>query len=593
MLDMMMCPGDTAKSPPASPKSLVSLNSSVLASPSSLAQGAGYFPGSLAKDPANRRKMDTSFSSQARLISNNSSFGGRFGLGHDKYDFAPVVLTSEEKDHVAGTEVVLVSSDLNNLSAMSHSVAIEQESVNENCRAVSEHSAADYHDDFNQSAAARPQKIPPDMALDGSLMRQKSINQKRLREELFVALLERLQDELKLVEEVENLQDPALMGDWFSTTPMDKEGLLTGFSKKNRTGIIRNLTAILNEMDRAPTEEFLMSPSDMSRFLVTHDDLHDAILFCRKLVDMAIPESEMERGQGRWKFREGMRSAVGLVPPESPEILRGGDTSFFSLPSDSAETPMTSNVSVTTTITSAVTTPNGGGARSRPFKYPGLHLRRSIEIVAALLQKMSIACQRLCSMGNETWNLSAQDSISVTEDIKRTYLQIQAVDVTDMKALVDAFQLETSGHMLIRNISSDEDEIPQPPPFALQPILPPAPPVLPHRGLQARRSPRRHTALLPREHRRCNRNHVTNHSIGVNSDPGFFSPSSEDIRTWAENEEEDDNDDDRLKYDDLRRTVGSTDYDDAVEEREGPECDERENCDDRNADNKVDKCCNE
>jgi hypothetical protein len=283
------------------------------------------------------------------------------------------------------------------------------------------------------------------------LLEQKKINQRLVNEELLMAVLERLQDDIQLVADVQAV----FIG--CNEPPMDKQdGFLTGFPSESRTVIVRNLNAILTEMK---------SPSQVPGYAETHDDLREALFFCRTAVQMAVPVSEKEQGfdkisiepQGRWQFLDGLRATIGIIPPESPETVRGGDTSVFSLPSDSAKTPMTSNVSLTTTITSAVTTPFKDRARRQKSAPNGLQLRRTIEILSTILHKMAVACVGLSNINSEPWNLGAEASIRLTEDIKRNYLQLLAVKQEDVKALVNAFSPATDDMQTKNSIERDDE----------------------------------------------------------------------------------------------------------------------------------------
>jgi hypothetical protein len=303
--------------------------------------------------------------------------------------------------------------------------------------------------------------------------------------------------------------------------------------------------------------------------------LREALFFCRTAVQMAVPVSEKEQGfdkmsiepQGRWQFLDGLRATIGIIPPESPETVRGGDTSVFSLPSDSAETPMASNVSLTTTITSAVTTPFKDRARRQKSAPNGLQLRRTIEILSTILHKMAVACVGLSNINSEPWNLGAEASIRLTEDIKRNYLQLLAVKQEDVKALVNAFELYLPPLTITREVSTDaeDDDFPPQGSQAMTQILPP-PPVLMraapswvHSRVQVLEDT--DSRVLPAP---CNRR--TSRTPYRESD--LFSPATDDMQT--KNSIERDDNGYMEEYDDLRRTVGSNDYCDDEECRDGP-----------------------
>jgi hypothetical protein len=327
------------------------------------------------------------------------------------------------------------------------------------------------------------------------------------------------------------------------------------------------------------------SPSQVPGNAETHDDLREALFFCRTAVQMAVPESEKNQHfdkmsiepQGRWQFLDGLRATIGIIPPESPETVRGGDTSVFSLPSDSAETPMTSNVSLTTTITSAVTTPRNDRRRNQKSAPNGLQLRRTIEILSTILHKMAVACVGLSKINSEPWNLGAEASIRLTEDIKRNYLQLLAVQQEDVKALVNAFELYLPPLAITREVSKDDEDDypPQSSSQAMTQILPPPPllmraaPSWVHSRIQVLDDTDSRVVPAP-----CNRR-MSRTPPYRESD--LFSPATDDMQT--KNSVEHDDDGYMEEYDDLRRTVGSNDYCDDEECRDGPE--ERDGPDER------------
>jgi hypothetical protein len=438
-------------------QSPISYSSSPAASPSSFSRPAVNY--NYNNTQQQQQDVNTSFSSRAELIQR----GVLRNQQPTRYDFDPIVVP--DGDRVAGTEVVLPhqSDHLANMSAMSQSI-VDHDSLYGNSRAVSE-DEADTRDAGRcngNTAAALP--------LDDKSLRQKEINQRLVNEALLVEVLERLQDDTQLVADVQAVFSSC------NELPMDKQdGFLTGFASGTRTVIVNNLNAILTEME---------SPSQVPGNAETRDDLREALFFCRTAVQMALPELEKEQGfdkmsiepQGRWQFLDGLRATIGIIPPESPETVRGGDTSVFSLPSDSAETPMTSNVSLTTTITSAVTTPHKDRSRHQKSAPNGLQLRRTIEILSTILHKMAVACLGLSKINSEPWNLGAEASIRLTEDIKRNYLQLLAVKQEDVRALVNAFELYLPPLAITREVSKDdEDDFPPQESQAMTQMLPPPP----------------------------------------------------------------------------------------------------------------------
>jgi hypothetical protein len=378
--------------------------------------------------------------------------------------------------------------------------------------------------------------------LDSDLRRIKCRNQRRAKEDLIYAALERLQDDVQLVVDVEAIfggSDGIMMFDWFVKTPLDCEGILTGFSKDMRCSIVEKLNLILNEMEMVQTEEFFMSPTNVQEYSGSHDDLRDALLFCRTLVRMALSKTEKEslggcHETGKWKFLPGLRDALGMLPPPTPEFpkMGGGDSSFFTCPSESDETRTWSNMSFATTLKTEHTAPE-----TKPLsEMNGLHLRQAIYVMATLLQKLTIACHRLGSMpmndspekSGSTWTLETSESLDLTDQIKQTYLELLTMDARDIRLLIDAFEFKT-GEENRANTNTESSLIP--PPILME---------TPVKGDADRRSP-------------------------IESDI-FSSPDTEDMMTFYTDDCEEE-----FEYDDLRRMVGSNDRDDAEEERDGPE----------------------
>jgi hypothetical protein len=557
-------------------------HSSPAASPSSRIHNHSSRPLSNSFNHSNR--MQHQQQQQQDLV--NTSYSSATGLMRveirnlsNRYDFGPIVVP--DGDRVAGTEVVLPpTTDTLNLSAMSHSIHEDSLYNGNNSRTVSHDEDDLVQQQQQQNSGYHHLVEPPEendhgpYALDGALQNQKVRNQRRVKEELMVAAMERLQDDMQLIQDVQqvfgcdnhNMEEAYLQ---------QQDGLLNGFSQETRTVIVRNLSLILHEMDSVPAEEYFLSPSQVPVYADTHDDLREALVFCRAVVRMAVPASEKKQGfvghqqQGRWQFLEGLRAALGIIPPESPEIIRGGDTSVFSLPCDSAETPMTSNVSLTTTITSAVTSPLND--RVRKLRLNGLQLRRTIDILSTVLGKMSDACLGLSQRNSETssWNLGAEASIRLTEDIKRNYLQLLAVKPEDLRSVVDAFEFYLPPLAITREVSGcleDQDDFQQQKRGSVPAILPP-PPVLLRLAPAANRVLQQNTdvvAVAP-----CNRRM----SRTPRTSGGIFSPGTDDMRTMNSHREDANQYD---EFDDLRRTVGSNDYGNEAELRDACPEEQRE-----------------
>ena len=352
------------------------------------------------------KEHDVSFSSQARLINTEED-------DFHPYDLEPIVST--------GTEVVLCQhEDPRNMSAMSQSATMDHETLMS--RTVSDDADSIGGDRENTFFLYRD---------DGFQMPTSKQHRKEC-EDLFIQALERLQDNVDMVVNVENIiGDTMTFGDWFTKTNIDEENLLTGFHMSKRLAIEQHLTVIIQELERKQTHvDGQCKSSDQQLFASTHEILCDSLHFCRRLVSISIAEKSDKKHQ----VKDGIQASLGVMLPESPEIQRGGDTSVFSLPPDD-HTPMTSNVSVTTTITTHVSPPT-----NRYLQSSGLQLRRTIEQVASLLQMMTRATESICSIEGDGLRLETETTIRITEEIRRTYQQMVALDGRELIALMDAFE---------------------------------------------------------------------------------------------------------------------------------------------------------
>jgi hypothetical protein len=179
-------------------------------------------------------------------------------------------------------------------SIMDQDVFIAQTSDNTDVSAIS-HSTKDtesnYDLDKEEHEYAYQRMREEEDEMGEALRRQTTKNQRRNKEDLLFSIIERLQDDTKLVSDV--LNDLKLStGKWDVSMSLDSENIFTGFSKKTRAILCRNMDAVLNEMKVTSPEDFFLSPSQMPSFADTHDDLEQALTFCRSLIGTAIPQSE-------------------------------------------------------------------------------------------------------------------------------------------------------------------------------------------------------------------------------------------------------------------------------------------------------------
>lgn len=261
----------------------------------------------------------------------------------------------------------------------------------------------------------------------------------------------------------------------------------------------------------------------------------------------------------RWRHIAGFRGALGFEEvPQSPPTIRGGDTSLFSLPSESANdaTPHTSNVSMTSTITSAVSPATKGNRHSSYFLRRG-NLRQSMESVCAAFDSLSAECSKLAQSHPEKASVS-------TKAILRIYHQLLSIANDELKALIDSFELDLVNLNITRMVSEDQaDEIDDQKDSTTL-FLQPLPLVRswgPIDNGDAQSMP-----FPPLE--RLDLNLVEDeHEDRENLD--LFSPNTLDMQSIEQSSarspaETIDND----QYEDLRRTVGSFDQEENVEERD-------------------------
>jgi hypothetical protein len=270
------------------------------------------------------------------------------------------------------------------------------------------------------------------------------------------------------------LQPQSSMYDWFVSTPMDKEGILTGFTDVRRYAILDKIDFLIHD--------YIDTNSPDVKETLPHPSLREALVFCTLLVKMAIPESEKEDSSlqgteeiGHWRFTKLLREVIGLPSLDrSSTPMReggGGDASFFSLPDDdhhdNCDTPMTSNVSVgASTLTTIVRDEHGVprpafgtsvALHQQQKQYNGLYLRQAIQLFTTGIQKMSMACHQLIELKGRSLNPSSL--LQVADMIQKSYLQLLSMNQSDLKSIVDAFEFEICANSFIENDENEGEEI--------------------------------------------------------------------------------------------------------------------------------------
>lgn len=261
----------------------------------------------------------------------NVSFSSRVALvpGHHEterptYNFDSIAPEETRQDvHGGPSYVVATDADMANVSVLSQSSA----PVNAHHRyEQSDHYATD-NDSIHSLDSVKNSYLShskfdnaeqEEDALENALMKRKMKNQRRAKEQLLMGAVQRLQHNLDLISDVDALHEEDKQ--WFVKTPMDKEGLLTGFSKGTRKELRKYVQSILNEMQVARPEDFILSPSQVAGMADTHDDLHDALVFLDGILQIAVPLKEQNPGD-RWTCKPEIQRAMGITSiPESKYI---------------------------------------------------------------------------------------------------------------------------------------------------------------------------------------------------------------------------------------------------------------------------------
>lgn len=492
----------------------ISLSSSLHGSPSS--RVAFYVPpGNPHVGPLNT--TNTSFSSQIGLISTNPDFE------HSRrYDFAPLMPPENARENFALSE-----NNQSNISAMSCSAANESEPRSGSCDNQSNGFSDKYY------VLQNPKKG------SGEYMANDSIEEK---EELLVAAVRMLRGDLQLLRDLESFNmNGGSKGEAFLSSALGKEGIITGYSENSRKSVVTRLSTVQQEILTAKNEVF-SNPTDA---LESHSGFLSGLKFCIVLVQNAVPIQSPNSCLGSlWKASADARAMLGIIPPETPRNESGGDTSRFSLPDECVDTPMTSNVSLTTTLPSMATTPkHSHNQNDAAISIDGLVLRRTIEVLCTLLQQLTFICSQIAPIHdneNENWSINGKDSKKDIDALRTIYQQLLSLDSSYLQAMIDLFKgdQDSSGVNPVR--------------FSLPP-----PPGLQHSTTTGNNTVQSFSQLS------LSRGEV------LASRSNLFSPTTLDMNSPIQRDTPEE--DEAFMYDDLRRTVGSADYDDEPENRDAPE----------------------
>ena len=280
--------------------------------------------------------------------------------------------------------------------------------------------------------------------------------------------------------------------------------------------------------------------------------------------------------------RPGFRSSLGLLEePQSPQTIRGGDTSLFSLPSDSANetTPHTSNVSVATTITTVVS-PERYRQRIQNQHHTDhytivnnqngidIHVqntRKTMDSLARLLYRLEETCRGLKS--------KIRGKSMLIESFQSIYFELLNLSTADLKVIIDSFDMEYSEtRSLTRTVSNDEEA--QNEPTTFQEHL-----------AQTKDTVRVNVVESENDD-------IDSGNMNQSIECDLWSPTTNDMASLVSPQNEEENQPilnengyaelkDDEPFDDLRRMVGSFDSANVEEEREGPATSEEPELDHR------------
>jgi len=389
---------------------------------------------------ANRRAQfehDTSFT--RRILGDDPSSSRleeRSIVGdHSPYNFNSIM--TEEIHGDTGRETVgaprilslIKDNDGTDLSAISssyHQNGIQ--SVN-----TSMADTMDDEDDEYQEIPKYYQALPDDIPAhndinDGALLLAKAQNQRHLKEDLLRSTFERLQGSLNVLKEV-----------YSQSTVVNSLFLGMGKTSALYYSYLETLLSGLQE-----------GGSDETR--------RGALIFCMSVLQNteAFSNSTIDHHskfpKSRWIPIPGFHSSLGLEeePQSPPSVTRGADTSLFSLPSDSANnsTPHTSNVSITSTLTTIVSPEKYG---SDIYKQK-LSMRKTVESLAQLLHRLEASCMCLKS------GMTTTEKSTVIENIQLIYFELIKLPAVDLEQIIDSFEMDSSKQRsLTRKVSTDQD----------------------------------------------------------------------------------------------------------------------------------------
>ncbi len=515
--------------------------SSLHASPSSLRRGV--FPSSW--NDEQRFQSDASFT---RRILNDDPSSSRLEersiVDHSPYDFNPIMDDEIHRRERINAPRILSLNDNNklNISAISNSHHQKDfESINTSLADTIEEEEEEYKEIPRYYQALADDAPVHNIISDDAFLMKKVENQRLDKEDLLRSTFERFQECLDLLKDV------------YSQGAIENSFFL-GLSKKTGNEYCMRLQALASELQ--------------------DETQRRALLFSLCILKNSVSNTATDLNylsNTRWVPRPGFLSSLGLnEEPLSPQTIRGGDTSLFSLPSESAnaDTPHTSNVSLATTITTVVSPGKYGSSLHNRFASSDQNAvdmsiqgtRKTVTSLARLLYRLEETCRGLKS--------KITRKSMLVESIQKIYFELLNVSSADLKVIISSFDMEyAEPQILARAVSNDEVATSRPPRSMKQNQH-----IFQEHDIS--KDPLR-VNIVESDNDDIDSDH-RNQSIECD----LWSPTSEDMmslvspRSEEENEPVTNNGYAELKddqpIDDLRRTVGSFDEREEEEQREGP-----------------------
>eukprot|EP00978_Attheya_sp_CCMP212_P020787 scaffold60058_cov47-Attheya_sp.AAC.1 len=407
---------------------------------------------------------DCSFSSRRGLFEEDSmsehngnpyNFEPIGEVTNEHFDFA-LNFGSKYESAEREQDVVVANKgeDINNVSAISNGSPRMTNASVHSLDLLSKSHTSESAFSYHEEEICPPSKY----ALDNQILQRKHQNQSKRKEEMLSGLIQRLEDNLALVAAIEGNQSSTKIHN-------NHDAFFGGYDTGTRAEILANLRLIVKEIEAENTTDCIVAHphATISEMHSTHFELRKALLFVQKVLEsstshlvsllhedskglindgshkksseLSICFSQHAQGQElmRWMPTESLRRSIGLGHINEA-IVEGGDTSLFSLPSETT-TPNKTVLSVednSSQLANIPSTTEGFG------KNTSSHLCTTIVTIATVSRKINLATEKLIDFKNN----SSLESIDATQEIKRGYLELMRMNTADINALFHAFALE-------------------------------------------------------------------------------------------------------------------------------------------------------